>query len=93
MTLYRSMLGTIPPSSSATGWSTSGRTATPSGRRHEPLAAVAEDVDFSLLATVRRRFAIYWLAHLLPGGRAADRNPPGTLERQAARVLDLLNSE
>ena len=27
---------------------------------------------------------------LLPGGRAHDHNPPGTLERQAARTLEVL---
>lgn len=40
--------------------------------------------------TARRRYAIFWLTHLLPGGRAADRNPPGTTRRQAERVLRLV---
>jgi len=29
---------------------------------------------------------------LLPGGSAYQRNPPGTFERQAGRLLDLLGS-
>lgn len=40
----------------------------------------------------RRLFATFWLLMLLPGGRGEARNPPGTLERQAARLLDLLRS-
>ena len=38
----------------------------------------------------RRLFAAYWVMRLLPGGGSHDRNPPGTLERQASRLLDLL---
>ena len=38
----------------------------------------------------RRLFATFWLLMLLPGGPAATRNPPGTLELQAAHLLDLL---
>jgi hypothetical protein len=30
---------------------------------------------------------------LLPGGSACHRNPPGTFERQANRLLDLLGSD
>jgi hypothetical protein len=38
----------------------------------------------------RRLFAAYWLMRLLPDRASHDRNPPGTLERQASRLLDLL---
>ena len=51
---------------------------------------------FDLTAEERRRirllrplFAAYWVMRLLPGGGSHDRNPPGTLERQASRLLDL----
>lgn len=37
----------------------------------------------------RRLFATFWFLMLLPGGPAAARNPPGTLERQANHLLDL----
>ncbi|HEV2639045.1 MAG TPA: aminoglycoside phosphotransferase family protein [Actinocrinis sp.] len=41
----------------------------------------------------RRLFAAYWFLRLLGAGPEQDgRNPPGTLPRQAARVLDLLDS-
>jgi hypothetical protein len=33
--------------------------------------------------------AAHWLLLLLPGGPAARRNPPGTLEAQAERILTL----
>jgi aminoglycoside phosphotransferase (APT) family kinase protein len=42
------------------------------------------------LREVRRLAALFWLILLLPGGPASDRNPPGTLQRQAARLLALL---
>lgn len=42
------------------------------------------------LTDFRRLFAIYWLLMLLPGNRAHGRNPPGTLNRQADRLLQLL---
>lgn len=38
----------------------------------------------------RRLFAVYWLLMLLPGNPAHVRNPEGTLERQANRVVDLM---
>jgi hypothetical protein len=38
----------------------------------------------------RRLCALFWLMMLLPGRPGHDRNPPGTLERQAARLLRLL---
>jgi hypothetical protein len=39
-----------------------------------------------------RPFAAFWIMRLLPGGNAYHRNPPGTFERQASRLLDLLGS-
>jgi hypothetical protein len=39
---------------------------------------------------LRRLFAAFWVMRLLPGGDAYQRNPPGTFERQASRLLDLL---
>jgi hypothetical protein len=39
---------------------------------------------------LRPLFAAYWVMRLLPGGRSHDRNPPGALERQASRLLDLV---
>jgi hypothetical protein len=48
--------------------------------------------DRPSLLTVRRRFAMFWLMQLLPGGRGADRNPPEALPRQAQRVLTLLDA-
>jgi len=38
----------------------------------------------------RPLWAAFWLAKLLPGNRAFPRNPPGTTERQAVHVLELL---
>ena len=35
----------------------------------------------------RRLAALFWLMLLLPGSPAHHRNPPGTLERQATRLL------
>lgn len=40
----------------------------------------------------RRLAALFWLMLLLPGSPAHHRNPPGTLERQAARLLPLLDA-
>jgi Phosphotransferase enzyme family len=39
------------------------------------------------LAEWRRLAALYWLLRLRPGGGSAGRNPPGTLRRQAERLL------
>ncbi len=39
---------------------------------------------------LRRLHAAHWVMILLPGGSAHDRNPPGTFERQASRLLGLL---
>lgn len=38
----------------------------------------------------RRLMAVFWLLMLLPGNPAHRRNPPGSAERQAERVLGLL---
>jgi hypothetical protein len=43
------------------------------------------------LRECRRLLAIYWLMALLRDNPGSARNPPGTLECQAARLLDLLN--
>lgn len=42
------------------------------------------------IAELRRMHAAHWVMILLPGGSSHGRNPPGTLEAQAARLLDLL---
>jgi hypothetical protein len=49
--------------------------------------------DRARLLTARRLFAIFWLTLLRPGGPSAARNPPGTSDLQAKRVLDLLRRE
>ncbi|HEY1915060.1 MAG TPA: phosphotransferase [Streptosporangiaceae bacterium] len=41
--------------------------------------------------TCRRLAALFWLVMLRPGGSASARNPPGTLQRQARRLLELLD--
>jgi len=38
----------------------------------------------------RRLLATFWLLMLLPSGPSHRRNPPGTLQRQASRLLELL---
>lgn len=51
------------------------------------------DFDARLRVRVRRTrrlFATLWLHMLLPGNPGHDRNPPGSVEKQAARTLDLL---
>jgi Ser/Thr protein kinase RdoA (MazF antagonist) len=42
------------------------------------------------IVELRRMHAAHWVMILLPGGSSYDRNPPGTLERQASRLLELL---
>ncbi|MGI8614330.1 MAG: phosphotransferase [Nocardioidaceae bacterium] len=49
-----------------------------------------DGIDPTRLLTARRLFGCFWLLRLLPGGGGHARNAPGTLERQAARLLDLL---
>jgi thiamine kinase-like enzyme len=49
-------------------------------------------VDPGRLRAARCLFAAFWLTLLRPGGVSADRNPPGTAELQAERVLGLLDS-
>lgn len=44
----------------------------------------------SRVRTCRRLAALFWLVLLRPGGSASARNPPGTLHRQASRLLELL---
>ncbi|MGW0232041.1 phosphotransferase family protein [Actinopolymorpha singaporensis] len=48
------------------------------------------DVDRERFLQSRRLAAALWLYTLLPGGPSVRRNPPGTPERQAERVLWLL---
>lgn len=50
-------------------------------------------LDEALTSRVRQArplMALLWLVMLLPGNRGHDRNPAGSLERQARRVLQLL---
>lgn len=44
------------------------------------------------ITQLRRLFAAFWVMRLLPSGSAYQRNPPGTFERQASRLLDVLGS-
>jgi thiamine kinase-like enzyme len=39
----------------------------------------------------RRLLATFWLLMLLPGGPSHQRNPAGTLQNQALRLLELLD--
>ena len=48
------------------------------------------EVDPQRLRHGRILLALLWLHLLLPGNAAHRRNPPGTLEAQARRLLDLL---
>jgi hypothetical protein len=43
------------------------------------------------LLQFRRLAALFWLMLLRPGGPGSRRNPPGTLRRQADRLLELLD--
>jgi Phosphotransferase enzyme family len=57
----------------------------------------ADAFDLSLaervrLADCRRLAALDWLLLLRPGGGASSRNPPGTLRREAERLLALLRA-
>lgn len=48
--------------------------------------------EVARLEGYRRLWALFWLLMLLPGNRAAQRNPAGTLERQTVRMLERLES-
>jgi hypothetical protein len=50
------------------------------------------DVDPDRLRAARRLWAMFWLRLLLPGGPAERRNPPGTADAQARRLMALLDS-
>lgn len=50
------------------------------------------DTDPARLRASRRLWAMFWLRLLLPGGPAERRNPPGTADAQARRLLDLLHT-
>jgi len=47
-------------------------------------------VDSERLQVARTLWAGFWLTLIGPGGPSADRNPPGTAEAQAERVLRLI---
>ncbi|WP_405063398.1 aminoglycoside phosphotransferase family protein [Kribbella sp. NBC_01505] len=47
-------------------------------------------VDPSRLLTARTLWAAFWLGLIGPGGPSASRNPPGTAEAQAERLLGLI---
>jgi hypothetical protein len=42
--------------------------------------------------TIRRLLVVMWLHILMPGQPGEHRNPPGTLQKQAQRTLDLLSA-
>ena len=48
------------------------------------------DAERTRLRLYRPAFAAFWLLRLLPDGHSARRNPPGTLEAQAERLLGLV---
>ena len=48
------------------------------------------DVDPDRLREARCVWAAFWLTLISPGGPSADRNPPGTAEAQARRVVGLI---
>lgn len=48
------------------------------------------DVDPDRFRAARCLWAAFWLTLIGPGGPSADRNPPGTAEAQAWRVLELI---
>jgi len=48
------------------------------------------EAERTRLTDARRLAALCWLLFLHPGGAASERNPPGTLRRQAERLLTLL---
>jgi hypothetical protein len=50
-------------------------------------------VDAERLWDARCLYAIFWLTLLRPGGLSANRNPPGTAELQARRVLAMIRRE
>ena len=49
-------------------------------------------VDPKRLLTARRLWSAFWLTLISPGGPSHHRNPPGTAESQATRVLNLLGA-
>jgi phosphotransferase family enzyme len=51
------------------------------------------DVDPVRLLAARRLWAMFWLWLLLPGGPSEHRNPPGTADLQARRLLQLLSAK
>jgi aminoglycoside phosphotransferase (APT) family kinase protein len=47
--------------------------------------------ELALMTATRRAEAIFWFGMLLPGRPSESRNPPGTLQLQAKRLLELLS--
>ena len=47
------------------------------------------DAERDRIRVYRPAFAAFWLLRLFPDGNSSRRNPPGTLEAQAARLLKL----
>lgn len=69
-----------------------GARATPNATWHSFVARFElDEAQRRRHLTARRALACWWFADLLPGGPAHPRNPAGTLERQAERVLGLLS--
>lgn len=50
----------------------------------------ADEADLADLRQYRRLLASFWFMLLLPNGPAAHRNPPGSLHKQARRLVRLL---
>jgi hypothetical protein len=64
-----------------------------SARRLDTDALCAQfDVDQRRLQAARRLWAMFWLRLLQPGAPSAQRNPPGTAQAQAQRLLHLLDT-
>jgi hypothetical protein len=49
------------------------------------------DSDPARFLAARRVWAMFWLRLLLPGGSSEGRNPPGTCDAQARRLMSLLD--
>lgn len=60
--------------------------------RHDDLGDTLEfaGAQRARLLRFRRLMAVFWLLRMLPGKPGHHRNPPGSMERQAERVLGLL---
>ncbi len=66
--------------------------ATPDSDKLQIVAAFElSKPELARMTATRRAEAIFWFALLLPGGPAVSRNPPGTLQLQTKRLLELLS--